>query len=204
MTTRRRVCAVFFGVFLLAMSAPAAFAHASLETSDPENGGTISTPYVLVFRFDEELTADGSSVVVRDASGNEVATGGLSLDDEFTQVVDMPAVAPGEYQAHWIAITADDNGKTQGDVTFTVVAATPSPAPTPTSATSPTYEPPPTAAATATPAATPAATPSPLPTPSPSPTGQAAQPGSELILPIVLVGAGVVVLAWYLLRRRPT
>jgi len=202
MTTLRRLWAGFFAVFVLALLAPATFAHASLETSDPENGGTIATPYVLVFRFDEELKADGSSVVVRDSSGNEVATGGLSQDDEFTQVVDMPAVAPGEYQAHWIAITADDNGKTQGDINFTVVTATPSPAPTPTSATSPTYEPPPTATASAT---TSVGTPSPLPTPSPVPTAGTGQPaGSELILPIVLVGAGVVLLAWYLLRRRST
>ena len=205
--TLRRVPAVFFAVFVLAVSAPATFAHASLETSDPEDGGTIATPYVLVFRFDEELKADGSSVVVRDSSGNEVVTGGLSQDDEFTQVVDMPAVQPGAYQAHWIAITADDNGKTQGDVNFTVVAATPSPAPTLTPATSPTYAPP-SSEATASPAptATPAAPATQLPTPSASPApGDSGQPvGSELIIPIVLVGAFVAVLAWFLLRRRPT
>jgi len=204
MTTLRRLAAALLALFVFVLSAPATFGHASLETSDPEEGGTIATPYVLVFRFDEELKADGSSVVVRDASGTEVATGGLSQDDEFTQVVDMPAVPPGAYQAHWIAITADDNGKTQGDVNFTVIAATPSPAPTPVPSTSPTYAPP-TQSATASPAATAVTTPSPLPTPSPTPTAGSGQPaGSELILPIVLVGAGVVVLAWFLLRRRPT
>lgn len=206
MTTPRRVLALFFAVFVLALSAPATFAHASLETSDPPEGGTIASPYVLVFRFDEQLKSDGSSVVVRDTSGAIVAQGGLSLDDAFTQVVELPAVPPGEYIGHWISITADDNGKTQGDVNFTVVAATPSPAATPTSATSPTYAPPSTASpASASPSATPAATATQLPSPSPSPapgdSGQAT--GSELIIPIVLVGAAVVGLAWFLVRRRP-
>jgi methionine-rich copper-binding protein CopC len=201
MTTLRHAGAVLFAVLVLAVSAPATSAHAALETSDPLDGGTIASPYVLVFRFDEELKSDGSSVTIRDSSGAIVAEGGLSADDAFTQVVELPAVPPGAYQAHWVSITADDNGKTQGDVNFTVVAATPSPAITPTPATSPTYAPP-SESATATPAATPALTATPLPTASPAP-GETGQPaGSELILPIVLVGAIVVGLAWYLLRRR--
>jgi methionine-rich copper-binding protein CopC len=207
MTTLRHAGAVLFAVLVLATSAPAIFAHAALETSDPLDGGTIASPYVLVFRFDEELKSDGTSVTVRDSSGAIVAEGGLSADDAFTQVVELPAVPPGAYQAHWVSITADDNGKTQGDVNFTVVAATPPPAVTPTPATSPTYAPPsesapPTSAAT--PSATPALTATPLASASPAP-GDTGQPaGSELILPIVLVGAVVVGLAWYLLRRRPS
>ncbi len=201
MTTLRHAGAVLFAVLVLAVSAPATSAHAALETSDPLDGGTIASPYVLVFRFDEELKSDGSSVTVRDSSGAIVVEGGLSADDAFTQVVELPAVPPGAYQAHWVSITADDNGKTQGDVNFTVVAATPSPAVTPTPATSPTYAPP-SQSATAAPAATPALTATPQPTASAAP-GETGQPaGSELILPIVLVGAIVVGLAWYLLRRR--
>ena len=130
----------------------------------------------------------------RCCQGRYVAEGGLSADDAFTQIVELPAVPPGAYQAHWISITADDNGKTQGDVNFTVVAATPSPAVTPTPSDEPnlctavgkchsysrrdtalTATPPPTASA------------------APGETGQPA--GSELILPIVLVGA-IVVVAW--------
>jgi methionine-rich copper-binding protein CopC len=201
MTSLRRVLAAVFALLVFALSAPATFAHARLEASDPAEGATIASPYVLVFRFDEELKADGSSVEVRDASGTEVASGGLSQDDAITLVVELPAVPPGNYQAHWIAITADDNGKTQGDVTFTVVAATPSPAPTPVPSTSPTNAPA-SATATASPAVTPVVTATPLPTPSPTPADAGQASGSELILPIVLVGAGVVVLAWFLLRRR--
>ena len=59
---RRRVIAAFFAIFLLALTAPVTSAHAALETSDPVAGGTIASPYVLVFRFDEALKSDGSSV----------------------------------------------------------------------------------------------------------------------------------------------
>jgi methionine-rich copper-binding protein CopC len=204
MTTLRRVFAVVFAMFVLALSAPATLGHASLEESDPPDGDTIATPYVLVARFDEELKSDGSSIVVRDSGGDIVAQGGLSQDDAFTMTVELPALTPGQFVAHWIAITADDNGKTQGDINFTVVAATPSPAPTPTPATSPTYAPP-SQSATPSPTAAPAATATAAPTPSATPasgdSGQAT--GSELIIPIVLVGGAVVGLAWFLLRRRP-
>jgi len=203
MTTLRHAGAFLFAVLVLASSASTACAHAALETSDPVDGGTIASPYVLVFRFDEELKSDGSSVSVRDSSGAIVAEGGLSPDDAFTQIVELPAVPPGAYQAHWVSITADDNGKTQGDVNFTVITATPSPAITPTPATSPTYAPP-SESATASPAATAASTTTPLPTASPAPGGSGQPAGSELILPIVLVGAVVAGLAWYLLRRRPS
>jgi methionine-rich copper-binding protein CopC len=207
MTTLRRALAVFFAMLVLVLSAPATFGHASLEESDPPDGGTIATPYVLVARYDEELKSDGSSIVVRDSGGNIVAQGGLSLDDAFTMTVELPALTPGEFVAHWIAITADDNGKTQGDITFAVVTATPSPAATPTPATSPTPTPPSASAtAGASPTPTTAATATALPTPPPSPAlGDSGQTtGSELIIPIVLVGAVVVGLAWFLLRRRPT
>jgi methionine-rich copper-binding protein CopC len=198
---RRRVIAAFFAVFLLALTAPVTSAHAALETSDPVAGGTIASPYVLVFRFDEALKSDGSSVTVRDAAGAIVAEGGLSQDDAFTQVVELPAVPPGAYEAHWISITADDNGKTQGDVRFTVIAATSPPSVTPQPSTSPTYEPPPSSTPPATSSPTPAATVTPTPTPAPGPSQSS---GAELIVPLVLVVAVAVGLGWFLLRRRPS
>jgi methionine-rich copper-binding protein CopC len=198
---RRRLVAASFSTFILALTAPVTLGHAALETSDPPAGGTIASPYVLVFRFDEALTSAGSSVVVRDAAGTIVAEGGLSQDDAFTQVVELPAVRPGAYEAHWISITADDNGKTQGDVSFTVVAATPPPSVTPQPSTSPTYQPPPSSTPPATSVPTTPTTATPAPTPAP---GASQSSGSELIVPLVLVGAVAVGLGWFLLRRRPS
>jgi methionine-rich copper-binding protein CopC len=198
---RRRAIAASFAIFVLAVSAPVALAHAALETSDPPAGGTIASPYVLVFRFDEALKSEGSSVVVRGASGTIVAQGGLSQDDAFTQIVELPAVPAGAYEAHWIAITADDNGKTQGDVTFTVVAATPPPSVTPQPSVSPTYQPPPSSTPPATSAPTPTAAVTPTATSAPVPSQSS---GADLIVPLVLVGAVAIGLGWFLLRRRPS
>lgn len=203
-TILRRLAPALFASLALFATVSGAFAHAKLEDSDPPENGTIATPYVLVARFDEELAPAESSVVVRDSGGTVVAEGGVT-DDTFTMVVELPAVPPGAYVAHWIAITADDNGKTQGDINFTVVAATPSPVPTPTlpdGTPGPTPSPSPSSVPTA-PGVTPspASTASPTPTPGPE-TGQPS--GSELIVPLVLAGAVAVALGWFLLRRRPS
>lgn len=202
-TLLRRFGPAVIASLALLSTAAGAFAHASLEASDPAEGGTIATPYVLVARYDEELSPDQSSIVVRNSSGAIVAQGGVAQDDVFTLVAEMPLVAPGAYAAHWIAITADDNGKTQGDINFTVVEATPSPVPTPTQ---PGATPGTTDQATSTPAGTVVPTtslaPTAAPTPPPGSGGQAS--GSELIVPIALAVAVAIALGWFLLRRRPT
>jgi copper resistance protein C len=198
-----RFVAPLFAVVLLLLTVPAALAHASLVESDPVAGASITTPYVVVLRFDEELKPIDSSVVVRDASGTAVGDG-TTVEDNFTMAVELPQLPLGAYTAHWIAITADDNGKTQGDVTFNVVAATPPPTASPL-ATPPPVTPAGTVPASATPTvavATPVPTVTPGPTPDTSVPNQAA--GAELIVPLVLAGAVVVALAWFFLRRRPT
>jgi methionine-rich copper-binding protein CopC len=155
--------------------APAVLAHAVLVTSTPANGATITTPSTLDATFDEELKADGSSITVRDAAGNVVATGGVR-DDTLHQIVDLPALPAGQYVAHWISITADDNGKTQADITFSVSVASPAP--------------------------TVAASPSPAPTPSPAASGTTTSGSMDLLIPVIVVAFVVVALGWLLLRRR--
>lgn len=198
MTYMRRCAPVLFASFALLSTAAGTFAHATLESSDPAEGESIATPYVMVARYDQELAPAGSSIVVREAGGTIVAQGGVAEDDLFTMIVELPLLAPGPYAAHWIAITADDNGKTQGDVNFIVIEATPSPVPTATPVT--------TVAPSGQPTTTPPATFSPAPTPAPTPPpSSGGQPsGGELIVPLVLAGAVVVALGWFLLRRRPT
>ena len=139
---------------------------------------------------------------MRDGSGTVVAEGGI-VDDNFTMIVELPAVPVGSYQAHWIAITADDNGKTQGDVNFTVVAATAPPSVTPQPSVSPTYQPPPSSTPPATASAITTETPTPTPAASPAP-GTGGASGTELVVPLILVAALVVALVWFLLRRRPS
>jgi methionine-rich copper-binding protein CopC len=193
-TLLRRAVPALLALSAVLAAAPITWAHASLDDSDPAEGETIVTPYVVVARFDEELTPDGSSVVVRDAAGAIVAQGSVALDDAFTMLVDLPTLAPGAFVAHWIAITADDLGKTQGDINFFVTAnASPNTTAPGTSNSS-------TPAATATVAASGSLAPTPAPTPPPA-AGSGAT-GGELIVPIVLAIAVVAALGWFLLRRR--
>jgi methionine-rich copper-binding protein CopC len=192
---------------VLLMAAPA-LAHAALVSSDPADGATVTTPYVLNAVYDEDLKVDGSSITVRDAAGDIVAEGGV-LDDPLHMIVNLPALAAGDYSVHWVAITADDNGKTQGDFAFTVAAATPAPTPTP----SPTAAPSP-APGTASPGsgptqtAAPPATASPIATSAPTPSPAPAQPGSgsssstDLLVPLLVAVVVVAALGWFYLRRR--
>jgi methionine-rich copper-binding protein CopC len=83
----------------LVMALPAiVLGHAELVSSDPPVGGTLTTtPYTLTATFDEELTADGSSIVVEGPDGAQVATGTVSETDEFSMTAELPALPDGAY-----------------------------------------------------------------------------------------------------------
>jgi methionine-rich copper-binding protein CopC len=109
-------------------------AHAELVSSDPPAGGVLTTtPYTLTATFDDELTSAGSSIVVVNAAGTEVATGTVSDADEFTLTAELPALPTGLYHVRWTAVSADDAAVERGTYTFnvTVGAASGSPLPTP-------------------------------------------------------------------------
>ena len=117
---------------LLALSLPAfVMAHAHLEESDPADGATITTPYTLSATFSEEIDPLASSLVVKDASGAEVASGSVDPDDHTTMTADLPQLRDGVYTASWTSVTPDDGGIERGTFTFTVAAAGATPAPTP-------------------------------------------------------------------------
>ena len=128
-----KVAAAIAATLALAALPVVALAHAELVTSDPADGATITTPYTLKATFDDELTADGSSIVVEDASGTQVATGTVSDSDEFTLTAELPALPTGTYTVRWTAVSADDAAVERGTYTFNVGvgAASPTPAPTP-------------------------------------------------------------------------
>ena len=108
-------------------------AHAQLVSADPPVGGTLtSTPHTLTATFDEELTADGSSLVIEGPSGVQVTTGTVSADDDKTMTADLPALPAGTYTVRWTAVTADDLAVERGSYTFSVASAAASATPAPT------------------------------------------------------------------------
>ena len=109
-------------------------AHAQLVSADPPVGGTLpTTPYTLTATFDEELTPDGSSIVVEGPNGAEVATGTVSAADDKTMTAPLPTLGAGTYTVRWTAVTADDLAVEHGTYTFNVgsspTSATPAPTP---------------------------------------------------------------------------
>lgn len=130
----RFLCAL--AVFAIALALPAlALGHAELVSSDPPAGGTLtSTPYTLTATFDDELTPDGSSIVIENASGAQVAQGTVSADDAHVQIAELPVLPDGVYTVRWTSVSADDAAVERGSYTFTIGAgssatATPTPAP---------------------------------------------------------------------------
>ena len=128
-----KVAAAIVALGMLVTLPGIALAHAELVSSDPPAGGTLTTtPYTLTATFDDELTPDGSSIVVENASGTEVATGTVSQTDEFAMTAELPTLPDGAYTVRWTAVTADDLAVERGTYTFNVGAASSSATPTPT------------------------------------------------------------------------
>ena len=174
-----------------------AAAHAELDVPTPKDGATVEgSPPEVSGTFTQEINPDGSSLVLRDTDNAVVARGGPDPDDvKRMAITDLPELAPGTYEVQWTTISAEDDELARGTWSFTVEAA-PSVAPS----TEPTATASPSAAATA--SATPEPTAPPSPSASPAPTDQTGGSGSDVVLPIILALAVVLLAAGYLLSRR--
>ena len=164
-------------------------AHADLETATPPDKSTVTEPVAEVSGvYSEAMTSDGSSLVVKDASGATVASGAVDPEDD-TRMVATPAspLGSGAYTVESTAVATDGHIE-HATWTFTVAVIV-TPSPTPAGST----------AASVAPATPP---PSLAPTPVPSTDGSSTGSGNDVILPIVValivLGAG----AAYLLSRR--
>ena len=190
------VVAVALATFLLP---GVVLAHADLVTASPADKAVVTEPVAEVFGiYAEAMTSEGSSLVIRDATGNVVARGAVDPADPMRMVA-VPAVplGNGTYTVGSSARSVDTHVE-RTSWTFTVaVAPSPSPAPTAQPSASATAA---TTAAPETPSPSPSLVPSPTATPSGG--GGLAGSGGDVLLPIVvaviILGAGTA----YLLSRR--
>lgn len=108
-------------------------AHAELESSDPADGATITTPYTLTATFSEEIDIERSTLIIENSAGAQVAAGTVNADDHTVMTVELPALPDGVYTVRWTSVTPDDNGIERGTFTFNVgsAAASASSVPTP-------------------------------------------------------------------------
>src|SRR6478735_1633193 len=195
----RRVASVAVVITLASMTmllVPAiVLAHAELVTPTPADKSTVTAPVAEVSGlYSEAMKPDGSSLVVKDASGTQVAKGGVDpASDQRMVATPASPLGNGTYTVESTTL-AEDGDIAHSTWTFTVaVAATASAVPS--------------AAATAASSAAPTATPATpvatvAPAPSPSADGSTTGSGGDVILPIIValvaLGAG----AAYLLTRR--
>lgn len=106
-------------------------AHAELESSDPADGATITTPYTLTAVFAEEIDVERSTLIVESSAGAQVAAGTVNTDDHTMMTAELPALPDGVYTVRWTSVTPDDNGIERGTFTFNVGSSPSSPTPTP-------------------------------------------------------------------------
>jgi methionine-rich copper-binding protein CopC len=190
--SRRRVATLVLSGAIAALLVPGlALGHAELETATPADKSTVTEPVADVSGiYSEAMTADGSSLVIKDASGATVARGTVDPEDD-TRMVATPAapLGSGVYTVESTAVATDGHAeRTTWSFTVAVVVT-----PTPTASAAPSAAPTPAAA-------TPL--PSLAPTPAPSADTSSTGSGGDVLLPIivalVILGGG----AAYLLSRR--
>lgn len=110
--------------FLLAGAiAPAALAHAFPDQSSPAVGATVATsPPVVKVWFDGQLEPVFSTLLVKNAAGQQVSAGkgDVSAKDHALLQTTLPANLPaGTYTVYWSA-AAHDGHHTEGHFTFSV------------------------------------------------------------------------------------
>jgi methionine-rich copper-binding protein CopC len=110
-------------IILTLLCAPCvAFAHATLQKTVPQAGGTVSVaPAELRLDFSEAIEPRFTQVVVSAASGAPVAVGSLHVDPANARrlLVPVPKLVPGTYSVSWRAVSVDTH-RTHGTYRFTV------------------------------------------------------------------------------------
>jgi hypothetical protein len=99
-----------------------AFAHAKLQSSDPQAGSTLeSAPKQVHLKFNEALEPAFSKIQVTGPQNGEVAVGPTVIDasDPTAMAAPLPQLSSGEYHIRWTAMTHDGH-KMKGEVTFKV------------------------------------------------------------------------------------
>ena len=197
----RRVVGVFAGLVVSLLIAGGTLAHAELETSDPADGETVTTPVTTIsLSFSQALDPAKSSFRLIGPDGN-LGTGEVTGPTVMT--LDGLELGDAEYQIKWVSASADDGDIERGQLTFTVQveAASPSaqaPSTAPSATVSPTENDVPSAEPSeSTPSASAVA---PTPTPSAAPTSPASST-SDVLLPIVIGLLLVAGVGAYVLRR---
>jgi copper resistance protein C len=107
--------------FLLIVSAPVAYAHASLSHASPSSGSALNTaPQEVTLTFTDTLDVAFSNLTVTDANGTDVSQDKKRVNGNVMRVRLKPLKA-GIYRVNWRAVSVDTH-KTEGSFAFSVNA----------------------------------------------------------------------------------
>jgi methionine-rich copper-binding protein CopC len=117
----QRVLALTTLALASALTSPA-FAHAKLQSSDPQAGSTLdSAPKQVRLKFNAALEPAFSRIKLTGPRNEEVAVTASTVDkaDPTLMTAPLPPLPAGEYHIQWTAMTHDGH-KVKGEVAFTV------------------------------------------------------------------------------------
>src|SRR5262249_11993169 len=109
------------GVFIVASAAPA-WAHATLQNTNPPQSGEVDTsPPQITLTFNENVEVQLGAVQLFNCSGARITVSNPHHAPTSDQVVvaDLPHLQDGTYQVFWRVISADSH-PVHGGYSFTV------------------------------------------------------------------------------------
>ncbi len=112
---------VLAGVLVVAFAAPA-WAHATLENTNPPQSGQVATsPPQITLTYNENVEVELGAIQLFDCSGSRITIGAPhhSPTTDHEVVADVPHLADGTYQVFWRVISADSH-PVHGGFSFTV------------------------------------------------------------------------------------
>jgi len=109
-------------LLFLGLGATGAYAHASLDRTDPRVGSTVaSAPRAVSLRFTEKLEPAFSTIEVRNAAGVRVDQGRARVDSTNRNLlqIGLKPLPPGTYRVRWRVLSVDTH-TTEGSFSFQV------------------------------------------------------------------------------------
>jgi copper resistance protein C len=107
---------------LASVATSSAFAHAKLQSSDPQSGSTLeSAPKQVRLKFNDALEPAFSKIKVTGPQNNEIRVTATTVDkaDPTVMTAPLPSLSAGDYHIQWSTMTHDGH-KSKGEVTFKV------------------------------------------------------------------------------------
>ena len=122
----RRIAVLLGGLLLGWFGMTGAHAHADLVSMDPAANSTIAAPIDVVrLTFGEDITMLGTTVVVLDPTGHDIATG-MTIQGPIVSVALGQFADAGEYHVNY-RVNSVDGHIVEGSAAFTYEGSTPTP-----------------------------------------------------------------------------